>query len=159
MDLTSWTPRMLSVLRIVTGLLFLEHGTGKLLGFPPSDHAAPTLFSLIGVQGALELVGGLLILIGLFTRPVAFVLAGNMAVAYFMAHAPKSFFPTLNGGQLAILFCFVLNINKALSYHLFVILRHEMATGFYLQGKTGNDNHCCVGIHWSAGGIRQRSEL
>jgi putative oxidoreductase len=107
MDLTSWTPRMLSVLRIVTGLLFLEHGTGKLLGLPPSDHAAPTLFSLIGVQGALELVGGLLILIGLFTRPVAFVLAGDMAVAYFMAHAPKSFFPTLNGGQLAILFCFV----------------------------------------------------
>jgi putative oxidoreductase len=69
--------------------------------------AAPTLFSLIGVQGALELVGGFLILIGLFTRPVAFVLAGDMAVAYFMAHAPKSFFPTLNGGQLAILFCFV----------------------------------------------------
>jgi putative oxidoreductase len=107
MDLTFWTPRMLSVLRIVTGLLFLEHGTGKLLGFPPSDHAAPTLLSLIGVQGALELVGGFLILIGLFTRPVAFVLAGDMAVAYFMAHAPKSFFPTLNGGQLAILFCFV----------------------------------------------------
>ena len=106
-DLTSWTPRMLSVLRIVTGLLFLEHGTGKLLGFPPSDHAAPTLLSLIGVQGALELIGGFLILIGLFTRPVAFVLAGDMAVAYFMAHAPKSFFPTLNGGQLAILFCFV----------------------------------------------------
>jgi putative oxidoreductase len=107
MDFTSWTPRMLSVLRIVTGLLFLEHGTGKLLGFPPSDHAAPTLFSLVGVQGALELVGGFLILIGLFTRPVAFVLAGDMAVAYFMAHAPKSFFPTLNGGQLAILFWFV----------------------------------------------------
>ena len=107
MDLTSWTPRMLSVLRIVTGLLFLEHGTGKLLGFPPSDHAAPALLSLIGVQGALELVGGFLILIGLFTRPVAFVLAGDMAVAYFMADAPKSFFPTLNGGQLAILFCCV----------------------------------------------------
>ena len=93
MDLISWTPRMLSVLRIVTGLLFLEHGTGKLLGFPPSDHAAPTLFSLIGVQGALELVGGLLILIGLFTRPVAFVLAGDMAVAYFMAHAPQELLP------------------------------------------------------------------
>jgi putative oxidoreductase len=107
MDLAAWTPRALSVLRIVTGLLFLEHGTGKLLGFPPSDHAAPTLFSLIGVQGVLELVGGFLILIGLFTRPVAFILAGDMAVAYFMAHAPKSFFPTVNGGQLAILFCFV----------------------------------------------------
>jgi putative oxidoreductase len=107
MDLAAWEPRALSVLRIVTGLLFLEHGTGKLLGFPPSDHAAPTLLSLIGVQGVLEFVGGFLILIGLFTRPVAFILAGDMAVAYFMAHAPKSFFPTINGGQLAILFCFV----------------------------------------------------
>ena len=107
MDLAAWEPRALSVLRIVTGLLFLEHGTGKLLGFPPSDHAAPTLLSLIGVQGVLELVGGFLILIGFFTRPVAFILAGDMAVAYFMAHAPKSFFPTINGGQLAILFCFV----------------------------------------------------
>ena len=99
MDLAAWTPRALSVLRIVTGLLFLEHGTGKLLGFPSSDHAAPTLFSLIGVQGVLELVGGFLILIGLFTRPVAFILAGDMAAAYFMA--------PVNGGQLAILFCFV----------------------------------------------------
>ena len=71
MDLAAWTLRALSVLRIMTGLLFLEHGTGKLLGFPSSDHAAPTLFSLIGVQGVLELVGGFLILIGLFTRPVA----------------------------------------------------------------------------------------
>ena len=106
-NLTSWAPRMLSVLRIMTGLLFLEHGTQKLLGFPPSDHSAPALLSLIGVQGVLELIGGFLILIGLFTRPVAFILAGDMAVAYFMAHAPKSFFPTLNGGQLAILFCFV----------------------------------------------------
>ena len=106
-SLASWAPQLLSVLRIMTGVLFLEHGTQKLLGFPPSEHAAPALFSLIGVQGVLELVGGFLILIGLFTRPVAFILAGDMAVAYFMAHAPKSFFPTLNGGQLAILFCFV----------------------------------------------------
>jgi putative oxidoreductase len=107
MNFAAWTPRALSVLRIITGLLFLEHGTQKLLGFPPSEYAAPALFSLIGVQGLLELVGGFLILIGLFTRPVAFVLAGDMAAAYFMAHAPKNFFPTLNGGQLAILFCFV----------------------------------------------------
>jgi putative oxidoreductase len=107
MYLAAWTPCALSVLRIVTGLLFLEHGTGKLLGFPLSDHIAPTLFSLMGIQGVLELLGGFLILIGLFTRPVAFVLAGDMAVAYFMAHAPKSFFPTINGGQLAILLCFV----------------------------------------------------
>ena len=105
--LEPWTPKALSILRIVTGLLFLEHGTQKLLGFPPSEHAFPPLFSLMGIQGVLELVGGFLILIGLFTRPVAFILAGDMAVAYFMAHAPKGFFPTLNGGQLAILFCFV----------------------------------------------------
>src|SRR6476646_7349656 len=90
MDLAAWTPRMLSVLRIVTGLLFLELGTGKLLGFPPSDHAAPTLFSLSGVQGALELVGGFLILIGLFTRPVAFVLAGDMAHTSWLMHLRAS---------------------------------------------------------------------
>jgi putative oxidoreductase len=105
--LERWTPQALSVLRIMTGLLFLEHGTQKLLGFPPSEHSFPALFSLMGVQGVLELIGGFLILIGLFTRPVAFILAGDMAVAYFMAHAPRGFFPTLNGGQLAILFCFV----------------------------------------------------
>jgi putative oxidoreductase len=105
--LEAWMPQALSILRIMTGLLFLEHGTQKLLGFPPSEHSFPPLFSLMGLQGVLELVGGFLILIGLFTRPVAFILAGNMAVAYFMAHAPRGFFPTLNGGQLAILFCFV----------------------------------------------------
>jgi len=96
--LEPWTPKALSVLRIVIGLLFLEHGTQKLLGFPPSEHAFPPLFSLMGVQGALELIGGFLILIGLLTRPIAFILAGDMAVAYFMAHAPRGFFPTLNGG-------------------------------------------------------------
>jgi putative oxidoreductase len=77
--------------------LFLKHGTQKLLGLPPSEHAGGTLLSLIGVQGILELASGFLILIGLFTRPVAFILAGDMAVAYLMAHAPKGFFPTLNG--------------------------------------------------------------
>jgi putative oxidoreductase len=107
MDIASWSPRMLSVLRIMTGLLFLEHGTQKLLGFPPPPNPGPALFSLLGLQGILELVGGVLILIGLFTRPVAFILAGDMAVAYFMAHSPRGFFPTLNGGQLAILFSFV----------------------------------------------------
>ena len=105
--LRRWTPHALSVLRIMTGLLFLEHGTQKLLGFPPSEHSFPALFSLMGLQGVLELVGGFLIVIGLLIRPVAFILAGDMAAAYFMAHAPKGFFPTQNGGQLAILFCFV----------------------------------------------------
>ena len=102
----AWAPRLLSVLRIVTGLLFLEHGTQKFFSFPMRATAAPQLISLLGLQGCLEIVGGLLILFGLFTRPVAFVLSGNMAVAYFMAHLPKSFFPALNGGDSAILFCF-----------------------------------------------------
>jgi putative oxidoreductase len=107
MDIASWSPRMLSVLRIMTGLLFLEHGTQKFFAFPPRANPGPALFSLLGLQGILELVGGILIVIGLFTRPVAFILAGDMAVAYFYAHAPRGFFPTLNMGQLAILFSFV----------------------------------------------------
>jgi putative oxidoreductase len=98
---------MLSILRIMTGLLFMEHGTQKLLGFPPAANPGPALFSLLGVQGILELAGGILIVLGLFTRPVAFILAGDMAVAYFMSHAPRAFFPILNGGDLAILYCFV----------------------------------------------------
>jgi len=102
-----WSPQALSILRIMVGLLFLEHGTQKLLGFPPSPNLGPALISLSGLQGVIELLGGLLILVGLFTRPVAFILCGDMAVAYFMAHAPKSFFPMLNGGDAAILYCFV----------------------------------------------------
>lgn len=97
---------MLSVLRIATALLFIAHGTQKLFGFPATDMMPPA-FSLFWIGGVLELVGGLLILVGLFTRPVAFVLSGMMAVAYFMFHAPQSFFPTLNGGDAAILFSFV----------------------------------------------------
>ena len=106
---TTWAPRLLSVLRIMAGLLFLAHGTQKLLGFPPrmGGGGAPELISLIGLAGLLELVGGALMVLGLFTRPVAFLLSGQMAVAYFMAHAPKSPFPALNGGDAAILFCFV----------------------------------------------------
>ena len=106
-DLASWSPRMLSVLRIMTGLLFLEHGTQKLLHFPlPADPGRP-LTTLSLVQGIIELVGGVLIAIGFLTRPVAFILAGDMAVAYFMAHAPQSFFPVVNRGDSAILYCFV----------------------------------------------------
>ena len=103
---TVWAPRMLSLLRIVAALIFMEHGTQKLLGFPPSDNPGPALFSLLGLAGVLELVGGLLLLLGLFTRPVAFVLSGQMAFAYWIAHAPQSFFPALNGGDAAILYCF-----------------------------------------------------
>jgi putative oxidoreductase len=103
----TWAPRLLSVLRIVTGLLFLDHGTQKLFSFPMRTGDAPALLSLVGVQGCIEVVGGVLIILGLFTRPVAFILSGNMAVAYFMAHAPRNFFPALNGGDAAILYCFV----------------------------------------------------
>lgn len=103
-----WTPRILGVLRIVTGFLFLQHGMAKLFGVP---HVAMfdnlQLFSLLGLAGVLELVGGLLVLIGLFTRPTAFILSGEMAMAYFMAHAPKGFLPLLNQGELAVVYCFV----------------------------------------------------
>ncbi len=98
---------MLAVLRIMVGLLFLEHGTQKIFGFPASANPAPALLSLAGIQGCIEVLGGILIIIGLFTRPVAFILCGNMAVAYFMSHAPGSFFPVLNRGDAAILYCFV----------------------------------------------------
>jgi putative oxidoreductase len=96
----------LSILRIVIGLMFLEHGSAKLLGFPHPATAMPAMGSLLRVQGIIELVGGAMIALGLFIRPVAFILAGDMAVAYFMAHAPKDFFPLLNGGDAAILYCF-----------------------------------------------------
>src|SRR6266478_6425661 len=105
----TWEPRMLSILRIMLGLLFMEHGLAKVLGFPlQPSHAPYALLTLNpGLQGMLELVGGLLLALGLFTRTVAIVLAGDMAVAYFMAHAPRGFFPLLNGGELAIVYCFV----------------------------------------------------
>ena len=107
---TTLAPRVLSVLRIVTGYLVLQHGTAKFFGIPHVamyDGFQP--MSLLGVAGALEIVGGLLLLVGLFTRPVAFVLSGFMAVAYFLAHASKGGVatPLLNGGELAVLYCFV----------------------------------------------------
>ena len=103
---TVWAPRVLSILRIVAALLFFEHGTAKLLGFPPSDHS-PEFMSLSWIAGAMELVGGAFLILGLFTRPVAFILSGEMAFAYWMAHAPQSPFPVANGGDSAILYCFV----------------------------------------------------
>lgn len=103
---TTWAPRMLSVLRIVTALIFFEHGTSKLLGFPPSE-MNPGFMSLSWIAGLLELVGGFLLILGLWTRPVAFVMSGEMAFAYWIAHAPQSPFPVLNGGDASILYCFV----------------------------------------------------
>jgi putative oxidoreductase len=106
--LAPWSPQILSLLRLMAGLLFLEHGTAKLLGFPHVEmFDGLQIMSLIGVAGILELVGGVLIAVGLFTRPVAFILSGEMAAGYFMAHAPQNFLPLLNGGESAILFCFI----------------------------------------------------
>jgi putative oxidoreductase len=108
---TVWAPRavyVLSVLRIFTGLDLLQHGTGKILGFPAvPSFAHVQIASLSGLGGMIELIGGILFTIGLFTRPVAFVLSGFTAAAYFMAHAGKGFYPVLNGGELAALYCFV----------------------------------------------------
>jgi putative oxidoreductase len=106
---TSWQGPLHAALRVMTGLLFLEHGLTKIVHWPatdyfPADQPLPTMM-LVG--GVLELIGGVLIVAGLFTRLTAFVLAGMMAVAYFMAHFPTSFFPVQNGGDAAVLFCFV----------------------------------------------------
>jgi len=106
--LSRWSPQLLNVLRIIAGLLFFAHGTAKLLGFPQVEmFAGLQLFSLMGLAGVLELVGGALLVIGLFSRLTAFILAGEMAVAYFMEHAPQSFHPMINQGEAAILFCFI----------------------------------------------------
>ncbi|WP_026607610.1 DoxX family protein [Methylocapsa acidiphila] len=101
-------PRLLSVLRIVSALLLLQHATAKLFGFPHvASFEGLKLLSLLGVAGILELVGGVLLLLGAFTRPVAFILSGQMAFAYFLAHAGRGFFPALNQGEPAVLFCFI----------------------------------------------------
>jgi len=100
----TWSPKLLSILRIVVGLAFLDHGVSKFFGIPPF---LMPMTPLLTVAGGLELVGGTLILIGLFTRPVAFVLSGFCAVAYFMVHLPSGFFPLANGGEPAMLYCFI----------------------------------------------------
>jgi len=105
---TVWAPRVLSILRIVAAFLFIAHGTQKLFGLPGPGTAPPfDLMTLRGASAILESVGGGLLLLGLFTRPVAFLLSGHMAFAYFIAHAPQGFWPILNKGELAIMFCFV----------------------------------------------------
>ena len=104
----AWTPYLQALLRIMTGLLLLEHGTGKLLNFPVIPGIEQMLgHTLLLVTGSIELIGGALIVVGFLTRPAAFILAGFMAAAYFMAHFPVSFFPVLNQGEPAILYCFV----------------------------------------------------
>jgi putative oxidoreductase len=101
-----WVGQALSLLRIVAALLFLMHGTGKLFDFPPIGMHPPAM-SLFWIAGVIEIVGSLLLIAGLFSRPVAFILSGEMAVAYWMVHAPQSTFPIINHGESAVLFCFV----------------------------------------------------
>lgn len=106
--LSSLSPTLLSILRMIAAFLYMAHGTMKLYSFPAARASGePELLSLSGVAGILEVFGGALLLIGLFTRSVAFILSGQMAVAYFIAHAPKGFWPILNGGELAALYCFL----------------------------------------------------
>jgi putative oxidoreductase len=106
-SLGRYQSQTLGLLRIVTALLFIEHGTQKLFGFPASAQAGGSLGGLMLTAGILEVVGGILVALGLLTRPVAFILSGEMAAAYFMGHMPRSFFPINNGGDAAVLFCFV----------------------------------------------------
>lgn len=104
----AWAPRLLSVMRAMAALLFMQHGTAKFLGIPQMEAFAKLQpYSLSWFAGWFELIGGALLLIGLCTRPVAFVLSGVMAFAYFIAHAPRAFYPIINGGELAVLYCFV----------------------------------------------------
>jgi putative oxidoreductase len=102
----TWRPYILSILRIVVGLLFLEHGLSKVFNFP-APSPVPSLSGLLILAAILETIGAALFLVGAFTRIVAFILSGEMALAYFMAHAPRSFYPLVNGGELAVLFCFI----------------------------------------------------
>jgi putative oxidoreductase len=106
-SLQAWTPPIQSVLRIMAALLFLQYGLSKYFGFPAHPPANFTMFSLLGLAGAIELVGSLLLLAGLFSREAAFIMSGEIAVAYFMRRAPNGFFPQVNGGGLEVLFCFV----------------------------------------------------
>jgi len=105
--LAPYAPKVLSLLRIVAGLMFIQHGTQKIFGFPAPARGPFEIMSQMGIGGVLELVGGVLIVLGLFTRPVAFILSGMMAVAYFQFHGTSSLYPLVNGGELAALYCFV----------------------------------------------------
>jgi len=106
-DFKSLAPQLLSLLRFMLGLLVLQHGTAKYLNFPAGPMNNASLMTMSGAAGVIELVGGVLLVIGLFTRPAAFILSGMTAVAYFYVHAQRGFFPLLNGGELAALYCFV----------------------------------------------------
>ena len=118
-----WHGLTLAALRIASGLLLVQHGTAKLFGFPGGDRANIDLNTLVGWSGPIEFAGGLLIILGLFTRPVAFLLSGFMAAAYFIGHASRGLFPLLNGGELAALYCFVFLFIAAAGPGMFAVDR------------------------------------
>jgi putative oxidoreductase len=103
----TWSPRLLSIVRIIVGLMFMQHGLTKYFGFPLASPAGFQAFSLVGAAGVIEIVAGALIAVGLFARVAAFLASGEMAIGYFLYHAPKSFFPQVNGGEAAIFYCFI----------------------------------------------------
>ncbi len=137
----------LSLLRIVAALLFLEHGTSKILSFPLTQISGPPMYSLYWIAGILELVGSALLLLGLFTRPVALLLSGEMAVAYFMIHLPQSFYPLVNHGDAAILFCFV-----------FLLFAATGPGPWSLEAMRGEDDEPGVEGYSAPGGERQYRE-
>lgn len=138
----SWTPYLHSILRIVAALLFIQAGTVKLFAFPAAilpDGSTASLWSLIGIAGILEAFGGLFLLLGLFTRPVAFILSGEMAVAYFMGHAPLNFWPVLNHGEPAIIFAFLwlyLSVSGPGPWSLDALLRRNSVQSVERFGST-----------------------
>lgn len=137
----------LSLLRIVTALLFLEHGTSKILSFPLTQISGPPMYSTYWIAGVLELVGSVLLLLGIFTRPVALLLAGEMAIGYFMIHAPQSFYPVVNHGDAAILFCFV-----------FLLFAAAGPGPWSLEAMRGEDDEPGVEGYSAPGGERQYRE-
>ena len=141
--------RMLSILRIIAGIIFVSFGTMKLFGYPPSPTpiGPVDLNSQLGIAGMLEVVGGLAIVFGLLTRPVAFVLSGEMAVAYFQAHFPRNFWPVLNGGENVVLFCFVflyLFVTGAGPYSLDALLRSRRHLHASSADRTARDRRPAV---------------
>ena len=128
-----WAGEALSLLRIVASLIFILHGTAKLFGFPETPMPQPPVGSLFWIGGVLEAVGGLLLLVGLFSRPVAFILSGEMAVAYWMVHAPQSTYPIANNGDAAILYCFV-----------FLLIAAAGPGPWSLDAKIGRKRHAVV---------------
>ena len=137
----------LSLLRIMTALLFLEHGTSKILSFPLTQISGPPIYSTYWIAGVLELVGSVLLLLGIFTRPVALLLAGEMAIGYFMIHAPQSFYPVVNHGDAAILFCFV-----------FLLFAAAGPGPWSLEAMRGEDDEPGVEGYSAPGGERQYRE-